>query len=124
MEYMVYKVTKSYRNGTVVSHFILMRDYELDDPEVWAQERAENWGRTDLAGQNYGYSLEWELETDRAVIKRIVSEEIVKLDKQLKSTIDQMDKLESILKAEEEYEEHVADIAINLQKDENNQGPE
>lgn len=123
MKVLVYKVTKNYRNGTREHYIVLTLDYELKDPDVWARERAEQWAERDPAGQNYGYDLEWNRVEDVSVCKRVLAEKKENYDKQIKEANEKIAVLDSALDEIDQYEEHVADVAINIQKDEENHGP-
>lgn len=74
----VYKVWKKFRNGETRSHIILRNDEHRtkSEEESWAHEHATNWAEQEDGGQNYGYEVFWEPETDKQKIAEVLENEI------------------------------------------------
>ena len=49
----------------------------------------EEWCESDGNGANYGYTWEWEIVTDEAIIKQVYGEKITEADNKIKNLQDE-----------------------------------
>ena len=84
--YIYVRATKSYRNGedTVVVP-VSKRIYAGYSEEEMIKEAVENWAENDSAGQVYGYTVDYELETDVPIIAKKITSMIENKKAYLKS---------------------------------------
>lgn len=97
----VYRVEKSYRNGVKVVHLVVtaQSEEEFDDR---AQCVVEDWAEVDTAGQNYGYDLRWEVETDQKLIHEAIEKEMLMNERKINNLSQRNALLNSHLKAKEQ----------------------
>ena len=91
----VIKVIKHYRNGTVEDYLIL-DDWQYSTPE---EEKSwiEEWAEQNVAGQNYGYRVEYDDETEPIVIGEVLRKELDLIDNKIENLHTTRNKIREFL---------------------------
>lgn len=78
----VYRARKTYRNGETTRHFVIVAE-NPDDIEWMAESVITTWADRHPAGHNYGYDVEWGLETEQELINKAIAEDIMSMEKEI-----------------------------------------
>jgi hypothetical protein len=78
----VYRARKTYRNGERIQHFVIVAE-NPDDIEWMAEDIIRTWADRDPAGQNYGYDIEWDVETNQKLIDQAIAKDIMSMEKEI-----------------------------------------
>lgn len=100
MNFVWLKITKKYRNGEKTVNIPLLKS-EVDaygKDSSYLEEKAQDWAETDANGQVYGYTLEWEEQTDKEVIKKEIQMNIDRTKVSVNNLINSSILLEADLK--------------------------
>lgn len=75
----VIEIIKRYRNGEIKHHMVI----EHEDEES-INDLVEEWCEREGSGHNYGWSSTWKFVEDAEVKKKVISEDISRIDGAIK----------------------------------------
>lgn len=91
----VVRIKKSFRGGRSVNHIVLFDEpYSNDDIEY----SVEDWCENDAGGAEDGYTCEWDIETDEAIINDTLNKKLKNINDSIVYLNTQKNKIENFLK--------------------------